>query len=39
MDDGLRELVDAWLTKASHDLRAAEEIVAFATERLETDEN
>jgi HEPN domain-containing protein len=23
MDDGLRELVDAWLTKASHDVRAA----------------
>jgi len=26
MDDGLRELVDAWLTKASHDLRAAERL-------------
>ncbi len=27
MDDGLRELVGAWLTKASHDLRAAERLV------------
>jgi HEPN domain-containing protein len=26
MDDGLRELVDAWLTKAAHDLRAAERL-------------
>jgi len=26
MDDSLRELVDAWLTKASHDLRAAERL-------------
>jgi HEPN domain-containing protein len=26
MDDGLRELVDAWLTKASHDLRAADRL-------------
>jgi hypothetical protein len=62
MGDGLRELVDAWLTPASSDVRAAErlepgdwddltrdeyvevkraaeEIVEFVSERLETDEN
>ncbi len=27
MDDGIRELVDAWLTKAEYDLRAAERLV------------
>jgi len=33
MDDGLRGLVDAWLTKASHDVRAAERLVPQAPER------
>ena len=30
MDEGLRELVDAWLTKAGHDARAAERLVPDA---------
>jgi HEPN domain-containing protein len=32
MDDGLRELIDAWLTKAGDDIRAAERLVPDAPE-------